>query len=88
MDVNKIGERAYTHQARKNDKQGRGLDPNLAARRAVQDTLREDQHRQWDLAAQDKTPKSARPHFAVVGEGSRTARENFLNGYRQIDWSS
>ena len=45
-------------------------------------------HRQWDLTAQDKTPKSARPHFAVVGEGSRTARENFLNGYRQIDWSS
>jgi hypothetical protein len=87
-DANRIGMREYARQSRKNDREGRGLDPNLVAQRAVQDVQREEKHRQWDLQAQDKTPKSARFHFAVVGEGSRTALENFLNGYEAIDWSS
>ena len=57
-------------------------------RRARDDTVLAERHAQYDLAAQDKTPKSARPHFAVVGEGSKNAGENFRRGYAALDWSN
>jgi hypothetical protein len=56
----------------------------IASRRRVQDARDAVQHRAFDLQAQDKTPKSARPHWAVVGEGSRTANENYLKNYARI----
>lgn len=57
------------------------------ARRAAADTALRARHAQFDLQAQDRTPKSARPKFAVVGEGSMTAQENYARNYDRIEWS-
>lgn len=57
------------------------------AKRAVQDQFLRRQQREFDLAAQDKTPKSARHHWAVVGEGSAASQDNFRRNYDLIDWS-
>jgi len=62
-------------------------DPALRAQRQAQDRVLRERHRQWDLAAQDRTPKAHRHHFAVGGQGSRTAQDNFRRGYGLIDWS-
>lgn len=56
----------------------------IASRRRTQDARDAVLHRQFDLQAQDITPKSDRPHFAVVGEGSRAAQENFRLGWERI----
>ena len=58
----------------------------IKEQRAVQDKAMAAQHRDFDLAAQDNTPKYHRSHFAVVGEGTRSARENYEAGYAAIDW--
>ena len=63
-------------------------DAELTRNRSVQDSVRAERHRQFDLQAQDKTPKCHRPHFAVVGEGTRTATENFRRGYDAIRWDA
>lgn len=42
----------------------------------------------FDLQARDNTPKSDRPHFAVIGEGTARAYENFQRGFALIDWSN
>ena len=60
----------------------------LTQRRAGQDTRDARRHRDWDLSAQDRHAKSERFHFAVVGEGSRSATERYLVGYAVIDWTS
>lgn len=44
-------------------------------------------HRGFDLSAQDMHHKHDRFHFAVVGEGSRSATDNFHRNYDAIDWS-
>lgn len=59
----------------------------VLARRRGADARDAEIHRAFDLMAQDRTPKSARPVFSVVGEGSRTANENYLRGYQRI-WPS
>lgn len=59
---------------------------DLKANRAAQDIVRRERHARWDLQAQDRTPKSARPHFAVVGEGSRASQEAYRRGYDAIVW--
>lgn len=46
-----------------------------------------ERHREWDLRAQDNTMKYERPQFAVVGEGSLTAQENYRTNYDRIRWS-
>ena len=56
----------------------------VAARRRAQDARDAVRHRHLDLQAQDKTPKSDRPQFAVVGEGSRTAQDNYRLNYQRI----
>jgi len=55
-------------------------------RRAAQDIALRARHAEWDLRAQDRTPKSDRPHFAVVGDGSRAAQDNFRVNFARIDW--
>ena len=62
-------------------------DAELKRNRSVQDGILAERHRGFDLAAKDKTPKSARHHWAVVGEGSRSANLNYARGYTNIDWS-
>lgn len=37
-----------------------------------------------DLAAQDTRMKYERAHFAVVGEGTRSAQDNFRAGWDRI----
>ena len=56
----------------------------IAQRRQVQDARDAVRHREFDLQAQDKTPKSDRPHFAVVGEGSKSANDKYRIGYERI----
>ncbi len=57
---------------------------DIKARRQAQDARDAIQHRAFDLQAQDKTAKFERPRFSVVGEGSRSANENYLIGYERI----
>ena len=59
----------------------------LKRNRAAQDAALAERHRGFDLAAKDKTPKSARHHWAVVGEGSQSANLNYARGYAAIDWN-
>jgi hypothetical protein len=61
-------------------------DSELKSNRRAQDRVLADRHRGFDLAAQDITPKYHRPHFAVVGEGTREARTAYERGYAAIDW--
>ena len=56
----------------------------IQARRRAQDARDRVQHAQFDLQAQDKTPKSARPHFAVVGEGSAASQDAYRRNYDRI----
>ena len=53
----------------------------IKAKRAVQDSVRTELHRQFALQAQDNTMKYERPSFIVV-----TASEAFRAGYETIDW--
>jgi len=46
-----------------------------------------ERHAGFDLAAQDITPKSHRPSFSVVGEGSKSANRAYQEGYAAINWS-
>ena len=57
-----------------------------AQRRAAQDRRDDARHAMFDLQAQDKTAKFERPQFAVVGEGSKSANENYRRGYESINW--
>ena len=55
-------------------------------RKAAQDKhLAALQHR-FDATAGENRMKYERAHFAVVGEGSRSANENFRRGYAAIRW--
>jgi hypothetical protein len=56
----------------------------VAARRAVQDARDAARHREFSLSAQDRHHKYERAHFAVVGEGSRTAQDNFRAGWDRV----
>ncbi len=58
------------------------------ARVAVSEATMDERHRGFDLAAQDTTPKYHRSHFAVVGEGSKSANEAYAQNYALIDWSA
>ena len=61
-------------------------DDELKHNRAIQNAALAERHRGFDLAAKDKTPKSARPHWAVVGEGSKSSQEAYRRNYDLIDW--
>ena len=88
MNLSSLYERTYTSVSRERDLGIRGPAPALKAQRAVQDALMAERHRGFDLAAKDRTPKSARRHFSVVGEGSRTAQERYRANFGLIDWRS
>ena len=59
----------------------------LQGRRQAQDARDEVRHRTFDLSAQDTHVKSERAHWCVVGEGSRSANDNFRAGFAAIRWS-
>ena len=61
----------------------RGAEPE---RRRAHDRALREFTATMDLAAQDRHVKSERAHFAVVGEGSRAAQEQYQRGYEQIAW--
>ena len=56
----------------------------ILRRRRAQDARDAEVHRMFDLQAQDRTPKSDRPHFAVVGEGTRSAQDSYRANYERI----
>lgn len=56
----------------------------VAQRRRAQDARDAARHRAFDRQAQDTTAKFERPHFAVVGEGSHSAQENYRMNYERI----
>lgn len=58
-----------------------------AARKAAQDRMLDVRHAAFDQSAQDHHMKYERAHFAVVGEGSTSAIDNYRRGYDAIDWS-
>ena len=58
----------------------------LDQRKAASDVVMAERHRNWDLSAKDHHSKSERAHFAVVGEGSRSAQQNYRAGYSQVNW--
>ena len=54
--------------------------------RMAQDKILEERHRGFDLAAKDPSVKYQRPTFAVVGEGTKAAQDNYRNNYDKIQW--
>ena len=59
----------------------------LSERKTATDAVLAERHAGFDRAAQDRTPKYHRPHFAVVGEGSKSANSNYAENYDRINWS-
>ena len=59
-------------------------DAERTVRRAAADTALRARHDQFDRQALDLHHKHDRFHFTVVGEGSRSANENYLAGYERI----
>mgnify|MGYP001591708271 FL=1 len=61
-------------------------DKALEQRRAAQDYVHRGICANLDLAAQDNHSKFERGHFAVVGEGTRSALANYRENYSKISW--
>ena len=59
-------------------------DAERKVRRQAADTALRARHDMFDVQAQDLHHKFDRAHFAVCGEGSRTANENYAIGYERI----
>ena len=55
-----------------------------AARKAAQDRHHDALHARFDATAGEIRMKYERAHFAVVGEGTRSANENYRHGYDAI----
>lgn len=87
MDVTKLARRTYDQAARAKDAGRPGPSPERQAQRAVQDAAMSQQHHEFDLSAQDMHHKYERCHFAVVGEGTRSAQEAYRRGYDGINWN-
>jgi len=47
----------------------------------------DERHYGFDLSARDNHSKFERPHFAVVGEGTKRANNNYRTNYDLIDWT-
>ncbi len=56
-------------------------------RQGVSDAMVAERHRGFDLSAQDNHMKYERPSFIVVGEGSKSANDNYRENYEKMDWS-
>ncbi len=88
VDVNRVYNSAYERASRAYHTGRTPLPPDLIAKRKAQDAVMSERHHNFDLQAQDNVAKSERPHFAVVGEGTRSANDAFREGYDHINWSS
>ena len=86
MSLSHIAQSTYDRVSRAKEHGAPGPSPQLAAQRAVQDTVMEEQHRQFNLSAQDTHMKYERTHFAVVGEGTKSALTNYRENYSNINW--
>ena len=83
-----IAHSTYGRVSRAKEHGAPGPSPQLAAQRAVQDTVMAEQHRQFDLSAKDNHAKYERASFIVVGEGSHDALDAYRTNYERIDWSA
>jgi len=61
----------------------RKKDQRVMASQAAAD----ERHAGFDLSAQDNHSKFERPHFAVVGEGTKAAQDAYRENYDKINWS-
>lgn len=62
------------------------MDKTLEQRRAAQDYVHKGICANLDLAAQDNHSKFERQHFAVVGEGTKSALASYRSNYDRINW--
>ena len=62
-------------------------DRKKCERVAASQAAANERHAGFDLSAQDNHAKYERPHFAVVGEGTKTASSNYRINYDLIDWT-
>lgn len=58
-------------------------DRERKARKAAQDEHMRTLHARFDAQAGEHRAKSERAHFAVVGEGTRSAQEKYLAGWER-----
>lgn len=56
---------------------------DVKEQRAISDATIAERHKGFDLAAQDITPKYHRPHFAVVGEGTKSSQDAYREGWER-----
>jgi len=56
---------------------------DVKEQRAVSDAVMNERHKMFDLQAKDNHMKYERAKFAVVGEGTRSAQENYRAGYER-----
>ena len=50
---------------------------------AASDAAMAERHAGFDLSAQDNHSKFERPHFAVVGEGTKSANDKYREGWER-----
>jgi hypothetical protein len=58
-------------------------DRKKAERVNASKALADERHEGFDLSAQDNHSKFERPHFAVIGEGTRTSQEAYRIGWER-----
>jgi len=55
----------------------------LTERKAAKEAVGAERHHGFDLSAQDNHSKFERPHFAVVGEGTKKAQDLYREGWER-----
>ena len=55
----------------------------LDQRKAASDAVMAERHREFDLSSKDNHFKYERAHFAVVGEGTKSARKAYSEGWER-----
>ena len=59
----------------------------VKARKDASNTEAYERHHGFNLSAQDNHSKFERPHFSVVGEGTKVSQDAYRANYDKIDWS-
>jgi len=59
----------------------------VKARKDASNAEAYERHHGFNLSAQDNHSKFERPHFAVVGEGTKAAQDAYRENYDKINWS-
>ena len=58
----------------------------VKARKDASNAEAYERHHGFNLSAQDNHMKYERPSFTVVGEGTKSANDNYRDNYDKIDW--